>query len=322
MSGAESAELAEKRTALVTRLQDFESANRQLRSLLQSQHSAQVEAEQEAEQRGMLLRKLTEVDAVCQRQQKHIDEKSKLLTETSQALMAAQDQNKALLSLQTSLEHTRGHLQREVHKKEGEINRLQVALKSVEVEVEKARRDVLSASEAASSAKEKVGGDKEALKKAVRIQKQRAQMSEQTVGTLNRKLIDQEETIKLLQTRLDGEGGAGGEKELLEQEIRKLRSLLTEMEEQLASSRHSFETQTEELAAELKVKLKDAKALKAENERLTASLDEFEEKLRGGDDVIRELRTKLKDYEEMADQYQTQAKRANQVRAVVFIYDL
>ena len=98
MSSSESAELAEKRTALVAKLEDFESANRQLRTLLQSQHSAQVEAEQEAEQRQMLLRKLTEVDAVCQRQQKHIDDKSKLLSETSQALMAAQDQNKALLS--------------------------------------------------------------------------------------------------------------------------------------------------------------------------------------------------------------------------------
>ena len=90
--------------------------------------SAQVEAEQEAEQRQMLLRKLTEVDSVCQRQQKHIEDKSKLLQETSQALAAAQDQNKALISLQASLEHTRGHLQREVHKKEGEINRLQVGI--------------------------------------------------------------------------------------------------------------------------------------------------------------------------------------------------
>ena len=314
MSSSESAELAEKRTALVAKLEDFESANRQLRTLLQSQHSAQVEAEQEAEQRQMLLRKLTEVDAVCQRQQKHIDDKSKLLSETSQALMAAQDQNKALLSLQTSLEHTRGHLQREVHKKEGEINRLQVALKSMEAELEKSRRDAASAADAIECAKGKIDSDKEALKKAAKIQKQRAQMSEQTVATLNRKLLEQEETIKELRVRAEGEDGQGGEKQMLEQEIQKLRSLLSEMEEQLANSRQSFETQMEELGDELKMKLKDAKKLKTENEKLTSSLAEFEEKLQRDDDEIRELRSKLKNYEDMAEEYQAQAKRANQVR--------
>jgi len=117
MTCGESAELAEKRSGLVAKLEDFEAANRQLRNLLQSQHRAQVGVEQETEQRQMLLRKLTEVDSICQQQQKHIDEKSKLLTEATRALEAAQDQNKALLSLQTSLEQTRGHLQREVHKK-------------------------------------------------------------------------------------------------------------------------------------------------------------------------------------------------------------
>jgi len=312
MSSTESAELAEKRTSLVAKLEDFESANRQLRTLLQSQHSAQVEAEQEAEQRQMLLRKLTEVDSVCQRQQKHIEDKSKLLQETSQALAAAQDQNKALISLQASLEHTRGHLQREVHKKEGEINRLQVALKSMEAEVEKSRRDVINASEFAESAKGKIDGDKEALKKAAKIQKQRALMSEQTVAKLNQKLLEQEEMIKTLNVQVEGEDGKGGEKELLEQEITKLRSLLSEMEDQLANSRQSFESQMEELGEELKIKLKDAKTLRSENERLTTSLAEFEENLKRDDDEIRELRAKLRNYEDMAEEYQTQAKRANQ----------
>ena len=84
----------------------------------------------------------------------------------------------------------------------------------------------------------------------------------------------------------------------------------------MANSRHSFETQMEELGEELKIKLKDAKTLRSENERLTTSLAEFEDKLRRDDDEIRELRSKLKNYEDMADEYQTQAKRANQVRFV------
>ena len=41
---------------------------------------------------------------------------------------------------------------------------------------------------------------------------------------------------------------------------------------------------------------------------------EFEENLKRDDDEIRELRAKLRNYEDMAEEYQTQAKRANQVR--------
>ena len=72
----------------------------------------------------------------------------------------------------------------------------------------------------------------------------------------------------------------------------------------------------EELGEELKTKLRDARTLRTENERLTTSLAEFEEKLQKDDDEIRELRTKLRSYEEMAEEYQSQAKRANQVRVV------
>ena len=98
----------------------------------------------------------------------------------------------------------------------------------------------------------------------------------------------------------------------MEEEITKLRSLLSEMEDQLANSRHSFETQMEELGEELKIKLKDAKTLRSENERLTTGLAEFEENLKRDDDEIRELRVKLRNYEDMTEGYQTQAKRANQ----------
>ena len=68
----------------------------------------------------------------------------------------------------------------------------------MEAEVEKSRRDVINASEFAESAKGKIDGDKEALKKAAKIQKQRALMSEQTVAKLNQKLLEQEEMIKTL----------------------------------------------------------------------------------------------------------------------------
>lgn len=316
MSASDSAELAEKRTGLVNKLEEFEAANRELRNLLQSQHRQEVEQEQESEQRQMLLRKLTEVDSVCQRQQKHIDDKGKLLREATKALEAAQDQNKALLSLQTSLEQTRGHLQREVHKKEGDINRLQVTFKGMEGEVEKARKELANMADLLEAARDKTDGDKEALKKAAKIQKQRAQLSEQTVATLNQKLIEKDDFIAELRQEngvYQNETGKGDkDKELLEQEVRKLRSLISEMEQQLADSRTSFERQTEELAEELKIKLRDAKSLRAENERLTSSLHEWEEKLRHDDDEIRDLRSKLKNYEDMVEEYQSQAKRANQ----------
>jgi len=187
-----------------------------------------------------------------------------------------------------------------------------VALKSLEAELDKARKDASALTENVESSKGKIDADKEALKKAAKIQKQRAQMSEQTVTTLNAKLVEKEEIIQGLKRKLGEENGTEGEKALLENEIKKLRNLLQEMEHQLADSRISFERQTEELAEELKVKLKELKSLRSENERLTNDLEEFESKLRGDDDEIRELRAKLKSHESMVEEYQVQARRANQ----------
>ena len=82
--------------------------------------------------------------------------------------MSEREQLQSMTDLQTSVSATRGHLQNQLRKREGDCNRMAVQLRKMENQLEQQQIDVDHAQGLLGAAKEKAASDKEALKRATR----------------------------------------------------------------------------------------------------------------------------------------------------------
>ena len=73
-----------------------------------------------------------------------------------------------MTDLQTSVAATRGHLQNQLRKREGDCNRMAVQLRKLENQAEQQQIELDHMQGLLSAAKEKAAADKEALKRATR----------------------------------------------------------------------------------------------------------------------------------------------------------
>lgn len=83
-------------------------------------------------------------------------------------LRSQMDEALATSSLQTSLEQTRGHLQRQLRQREADCNRMAVQIRSLESELAQEKIEVDHLQELLRQAHHKHEKDKDALKKATR----------------------------------------------------------------------------------------------------------------------------------------------------------
>lgn len=83
-------------------------------------------------------------------------------------LKSQTEETMASATLQSSLEQTRAHLQRELRQREGDCNRMAVQIRSLESELAQEKIEVDHLQELLRQAHSKHEKDKEALKKATR----------------------------------------------------------------------------------------------------------------------------------------------------------
>lgn len=81
------------------------------------------------EQRDVLLKKLTESDAMNQKLRQAVMEKNHELDSVKVLLEAEKEQGQSLADLQGSIEATRAHLQNQLRKREGDCNRMAVQIR-------------------------------------------------------------------------------------------------------------------------------------------------------------------------------------------------
>ena len=84
------------------------------------------------------------------------------------SLMSEREQLQSMTDLQTSVTTTRGHLQNQLRKREGDCNRMAVQLRKMENQLEQQQIEFDHTLGLLAAAKEKGSADKEALKRATR----------------------------------------------------------------------------------------------------------------------------------------------------------
>ncbi|XP_033732392.1 outer dense fiber protein 2-like isoform X6 [Pecten maximus] len=168
LSHGDSVRYGRQKDILLEKLADFEATNRTLRRLLREQHHAEAAALRLGEQRDDLVIKLSDSERQNERLRIELMDRDRLIGDMRANISAQKEENIALTGLQSTLESTRAHLQKQLRTKEADCNRMAVQIRTIDGSKAQDKIEIEHLTELLANAKEKAERDKEALKKATR----------------------------------------------------------------------------------------------------------------------------------------------------------
>ncbi|XP_052092017.1 outer dense fiber protein 2-like isoform X5 [Mytilus californianus] len=319
ISSSDSNRLSRQKDLLLEKMADFEATNKALRRILREQHEYEAAAIRLGEQRDVLLKKLADSDRRNERIHIELDDRDRHIRELRGQISAQRnkikdnDEEVATLSgLQHSIEQTRAHLQKQLRQKEADCNRMAVQVRTVESSRAQDKIEIEHLTEMLAKAKDKAERDKEALKKATRVQKQRATKSHDALEQLSSQLLEKDAHVEELRSQLEQihprYDKVCKEKSQILAENSALKTRLGEVEALMDRVEHSSKSHTDTIVVELREKQQEVAYLKADNEKLKSSIATIEAKFRQADEELIQLRGNLKQYENLVEEYKSQVK--------------
>uniref|UniRef100_A0A672LYD0 Outer dense fiber protein 2 n=1 Tax=Sinocyclocheilus grahami TaxID=75366 RepID=A0A672LYD0_SINGR len=307
LSGSDSTLLTRQKELLLQKLETFESTNRALRHLLREQHSREIESLRLLEQKDVLLKKLSDVEAenlVC------LQDKDREINQLTSLLESEKDSAKTTTELSKVLESTRAHLQGQLRNKEAENNRLNVQIRNLERSISQQQGEVEHLQNQLRDLRQQAEADKEALKKATRAQKQRTQRSEDTVGQLSAQLLEiLADAVSAAENWSSRHAKEMKEKGQLEIELTLLNSRITDLTEQLHGQEEKARTERDGLLERLHELNTESTTIRLENQSLKATLSAVEEKLTLSQSEVQQVKVSVKQYESLVDSYKAQVQK-------------
>lgn len=273
-----------QRDLLVAKLGDFERGARVLVSLLHDTHDAEAATQRIAEQRDLLLHKLAKAEEALGQQER-------ALQEVHKSAEAQKDENLALSGAQSALETTRAHLQKAFKAKEADCNRLAVQVRTLESDLATARLDLEYARNMLASTREKYTKNKEALKKATRVQKERANTSEQKLQIINDQVTQRDADLMELRT----------ENELLRKEKSALDAQVTALHNRLLNIDQDTKVDIERMQQREREAISRERMTRMEYERSETEIHNARESLNQAERLLEEYKQQLKKAREEAD---------------------
>uniref|UniRef100_A0A8C1ZJD1 Outer dense fiber protein 2 n=1 Tax=Cyprinus carpio TaxID=7962 RepID=A0A8C1ZJD1_CYPCA len=302
--------LTRQKELLLQKLETFESTNRALRHLLREQHSREVLL---LEQKDVLLKKLSDVEAENSVCVMFLQDKDREINQLTSLLESEKDSAKTTTELSKVLESTRAHLQGQLRNKEAENNRLNVQIRNLERSISQQQGEVEHLQNQLCDLRQQVEADKEALKKATRAQKQRAQRSEDTVGQLSAQLLEIEaqlaDAVSAAENWSSRHAKEMKEKGQLEMEITLLNSRITDLTEQLHGQEEKVRTERDGILNRLHELNTESTTMRLENQSLKATLSALEEKLTLSQSEVQQVKVSVKQYESLVDSYKAQVQK-------------
>uniref|UniRef100_A0A670Z6K0 Outer dense fiber protein 2 n=1 Tax=Pseudonaja textilis TaxID=8673 RepID=A0A670Z6K0_PSETE len=287
--------LTRQKELLLQKLSTFEDTNRTLRDLLREQHNREVSLARE-DPGPQLVKKLQE-------KEKEVDD---LLIQ----IQTEKDQAKTAAELSKSMEAVRGHLQAQLRNKEAENHRLGIQIRNLERVAAQHKAEVENIMEQLKELKAKGDRDKEALKKAIKAQKERAERAEEFADQLNVQLAEKDayvaEALSTLESWRNRYNQVVKDKSDLEVEIVMLNSRISELLEQQNTMEEKMREDRDILVDKLHKQVTESTACKLENERLKTSLIPVEERLNQAQQEVAKLKGSLKNYEGLIETYKNQ----------------
>ncbi|XP_064416183.1 outer dense fiber protein 2 isoform X2 [Latimeria chalumnae] len=259
-----------------------------------------------------LLQKLTEIEVENVNMRREILEKEIRVQELEDLMQKEKDNAYTAVQLSKSVDATRAHLQGQLRSKEAENNRMVVQIQSLERSVNEQKLEIKHLKYQVSAAKEKNDQDKEALKKATRAQKQRADHFEDAVEKLHSEIKTKElklsEQISSANAWKCHHDKAIEEKGALEAQIEILRKQVTSLGEELEKAKDSATNVNKDILEKLHAVNSENASIGLENARLKASISALEEKAMSSEAELEELKLKAQQQKELIDQYKTQVR--------------
>ncbi|XP_075761753.1 outer dense fiber protein 2 isoform X5 [Pelodiscus sinensis] len=313
MTGSDINTLTRQKELLLQKLSTFEETNRTLRDLLKEQHNREKDAQKLMEQQGLLLKRLADSDAEKANLKMRLQEKEKEVEDLNIQIQTEKDQAKTACELSKSMEAVRGHLQAQLRNKEAENNRLAIQIRNLERSGAQHKSEVEHIMEQLQELRQKGERDKEALKKAVRAQKERAERSEEYAEQLNVQLAEKDsyvaEALSTLESWRSRYNKVVKDKTDLELEIVMLNSRITDLLEQQTSMEDKMREDRDALVDKLHRQTTETTSFKLDNERLKATMVPLEEKLNQAQMEVQQLKASLRNYEGLIETYKSQVLR-------------
>ncbi|KAE8583032.1 hypothetical protein XENTR_v10020413 [Xenopus tropicalis] len=308
--------LTRQKELLLQKLNTFEDTNRSLRVLLREQHRQETETYRLMEQKEMLLKKLSDSDTEKMHLQIKLHEQEEKVEDLLSQLKTEKDLSKTASEVSKSIEATKAHLHGQLRTREAENNRLSVQIRNLERNEAHQREEIAKLIEQLTELKEKVDSEKDALKKSVRAQKQRAERSEETLELLNRQLMDKDsELAKALsstETWRSRYNKLMKESSQKEEEVAVLSTRLKGLLGESQGVEERGRLERESLLEKLHQQTTENTCLRMEHEKLKTSLTTIEEKLSLAQSEVQQLKNSLRQYEGLVDTYKEQLQKSRQ----------
>ncbi|KAL8602079.1 hypothetical protein ACOMHN_007349 [Nucella lapillus] len=314
MTSAESVRLNKLKEAFFEKMADFEAANRALRRLLREHHRSEGEAVRLLEQREVLLKKVADGDAYNERLRIELQDRDRAIDDLRGQVMAQREESAALGNLQDSLETTRGHLQKQLRTKEADCNRMAVQIRTLEGQLAQNKLEVDHLQDLVATAKQRADNDKDALKKATRAQKQRAERGEGEVERFRGQLMERDSQVNdlnaqlsVVRSRLEKDSS---QKEHAEAQRNALQKRVDELECLVDRVENNSKSQVESLTVRLHEKSSDVTTLKLENERLKSTAADTETRLNTLQEENNHLRSNRTHSDQLVEEFRGQMDRS------------
>lgn len=317
MSAADTTLLTRQREMLLQKLDEFERTNKALRRLLREQQATEEEHDHLRKQQEVLLKRLTQSDTTNERLQVELTERDRQIETLLAQVEADKDQAVAFEELKKTMETTRAHLQNQLRSKEMECGRLSVQIRSLEDQYEQGRIELEHMQGLIAAHRDKNSREKEALKKAARIQKDRVSERDKDLEVLQEKLAEKD--LALSETKR-AEASLKEEKSDAEIEIKTLKNRLKEMHELVDTTEKAAQSNSDSLTTKLGTRTQEVNTLRLENEQLKADIAALEERLHEEEqraaNKIDKYRREAEDSKNRLYEYEAEAQKMHQESAL------
>ncbi|XP_035276281.1 outer dense fiber protein 2-like [Anguilla anguilla] len=310
LNASEERWMSRQKALLLEKLEAFKSMNRAVRLQLKDFQDREADRLEADRHMYVLLKKLTLTETENLNLKKDLSEKERRIEELINIKQKEKEKLETVMQLSKSVETTRAHLQGQLRNKESENSRLTVQLRGLEKTIAEQKLQIESLKTQISSVSEKEKEEKEALKKATRVQKQRAEKFE-TAMEKSYALL-REKDAELASVRAEVEVWRRRQEEVvevktpLEAQVAVLKQQISEMTELLQSERANVRMSNEDLLQKVEKLNSENADVSLENAALKASVSDLEEKLRRCVEEMQEQASISQHQKQLREDYQTQ----------------
>ncbi|XP_030630270.1 outer dense fiber protein 2-like [Chanos chanos] len=297
--------LSRQRGMLLEKLDMFKRINAAVRQQLKDFQDKEASRLETGKQIDILLKRLTQTESENQHLKSTLSEKDRRIEELMALRKREMENAESVVQFSRSVDATRAHLQSQLRSKEGENNRLTVQLRALERAVAHQKLEVEELKSQLAAASEKASQEKEALKKATRAQKHRAEKFEAAVERCYEQL--REKDVKLAEARAEGDiwrsqqEKAAEERAQLETEIASLKDQVAVMTAELQREREKASAASEMLLQKVEKLNTENGELALENATLKASTADLEER-------IQHMHSELQEHSALAQERKCQVE--------------